>query len=116
MIRKATQMETEVRSALRGGVGNVTFQHFFKKDEITARTRLCSRLTLPPGASIGLHKHEGEDELFIVTRGKGLIDDGQTKEPVQAGDAILTGKGEAHAVINNGHEPMEIIAIIMLYS
>jgi len=116
MIRKATQMETEVRSALRGGVGNVTFQHFFKKDEITARTRLCSRLTLPPGASIGLHKHAGEDELFIVTRGKGLIDDGQTKEPVQAGDAILTGKGEAHAVINNGLEPLEMIAIIMLYS
>lgn len=116
MIRKAAQMETEVKNAVRGGAGNVTFQHFFKKDEITARTRLCARLILPPGASIGLHKHEGEDELFIVTRGKGLIDDGQTKEPVQAGDAILTGKGEAHAVINNGSEPLEMIAIIMLYS
>ena len=116
MIRKATQMETEVRSELRGGVGNVTFQHFFKKDEITARTRLCARLILPPGVSIGLHKHEGEDELFVVTRGKGLIDDGKTKEPVQVGDAILTGKGEAHAVINNGGEPLEMVAIIMLYS
>ena len=115
MIHKATQMETEVKSELRGGVGNVTFQHFFKKNEITARTRLCSRLILPPGASIGLHKHEGEDELFIVTRGKGLIDDGKTREQVQIGDAILTGKGEAHAVINNGLEPLEMIAIIMLY-
>ncbi len=115
MIRKAAQMETEVRSNMRGGVGNVTFQHFFKKDEITARTRLCSRLTLPPGASIGLHKHDGEDELFIVTRGMGLIDNGQTRESVQAGDAILTGKGESHAVINSGLEPLEIIAIIMMY-
>ena len=116
MIRKGAQMETEVKSELRGGVGKVTFQHFFKKDEITARTRLCSRLILPPGASIGLHKHEGEDEVFIVTRGKGLIDDGQSREQVQAGDAILTGKGESHAVINNGLEPLELIAIIMLYS
>jgi len=116
MIRKAAQMETEVKSQVRGGIGNVTFQHVFKKDEITARTRLCARLILPPGASIGLHKHEGEDELFIVTRGKGLIDDGQTREQVQTGDAILTGKGEAHAVINNGVEPLEIIAVIMLYS
>jgi len=116
MIRKAAQMASEVKSAVRGGLGNVTFQHFFKKEEITARTRLCARLILPPGASIGLHKHEGEDELFIVTRGQGLIDDGQTKEPVQAGDAILTGKGEAHAVINNGREELEMVAIIMLYS
>lgn len=116
MIRKASQMETEVRREVRGGTGNVAFQHFFKKDEIRAHTRLCSRMTLPPGASIGLHKHEGEDELYIVTRGKGLIDDGQTMEPVQAGDAVLTGKGESHAVVNNGQEELEIIAIIMLYS
>ncbi|MDD5677787.1 MAG: cupin domain-containing protein [Kiritimatiellae bacterium] len=116
MIHKAAQIETEVKSEVRGGVGKVTFQHFFKKEEITARTRLCARLVLPPGASIGLHKHEGEDELFIVTRGKGLVDDGHAREQVQAGDAILTGKGEAHAVSNNGLEPLEMIAIIMLYS
>lgn len=114
MIRKAAQMETEVRN-IRNGIGNVTVQHLFKKEEITARTRMCSRLTLPPGVSIGMHKHENEDELFVVTRGQGLIDDGHTKEPVQAGDAILTGKGESHALINNGQEPLELIAIIMLY-
>ena len=115
MIRKAAEMETEVRSQLRGGVGNVTLRHFFKKTEITARTRLCARLTLPPGASIGPHKHDGEDELFIVTRGSGMIDDGKNRESVQAGDAIITGKGEFHAVVNNGQEPLEMIAIIMLY-
>lgn len=42
MICKVTQMEMEVKSELRGGVGDVTFQHLFKKDEITARTRLCA--------------------------------------------------------------------------
>ncbi len=115
MIRKAAQMKTEVRN-IRNGIGNVTVQHLFNKEEITARTRMCARLTLPPGVSIGLHKHEGEDELFIVTRGTGLIDDGKTKVPIQAGDATLTGKGEIHAVINNGPEPLEIIAIIMLYA
>ncbi|MBI2438240.1 MAG: cupin domain-containing protein [Lentisphaerae bacterium] len=116
MIRKAKDMQTEVRSQMRGGAGDVTIQHFFRKEEITARTRLCARLTLPPEASIGLHKHEGEDELFVVLRGQGLIDDGRTKASVQAGDAILTGKGAEHAVINNGGEPLEMIAIIMQYS
>ncbi|MFA5044188.1 MAG: cupin domain-containing protein [Kiritimatiellia bacterium] len=115
MIRKASQMETEVRN-IRNGIGNVTVQHLFKKEEIGARTRMCARLTVPPGASIGMHKHENEDELFVITRGMGLIDDGKTKVPVQAGDATLTGKGESHAVINNGQEPLEMIAVIMLYS
>ena len=115
MIRKVAQMETEVKN-IRNGIGNVTVQHLFKKEEINARTRLCARLTLPPGVSIGMHKHENEDELFVITRGKGLIDDGKTRVPVQAGDATMTGKGEAHAVINNSQEPLEMIAIIMLYA
>ena len=43
MIRKAAQMESEVRTALRGGPGAVTVQHLFKSNEIPARTRLGAR-------------------------------------------------------------------------
>ena len=116
MIRRQSEMETEVRPAMRGGTGSVTLRHFFKKEEITAKSRLCAKLTLPPGASIGPHQHAGEDEVYVILNGSGVLDDGQTKTPVNAGDAILTGKGEAHAVSNTGREPLEMIAIIMLYS
>ncbi len=116
MIRKAAQMDTEVRSRLRGGPGDVTVQHLFKKEEITARTRLCARLVLPPGAGIGLHPHEGEDELFYVLRGTGLVEDAGAKTRVGPGDAILTGKGQSHAVLNDGREPLEMLALILLYS
>lgn len=116
MIRKASQMETEVRAAMRGGTGSVTIQHYFKKEEITAKSRLCARLTLPPGASIGKHDHTGEDEVYIVTKGSGLLDDGHTTTPVTAGDAILTGKGESHAITNTGSTDLEIIAVIMCYA
>ena len=44
-------METEVRDKMRGGQGQVHIRHLFKKEEIKARTRLCARLTLPPGAT-----------------------------------------------------------------
>lgn len=116
MIRKANQMETEVRNAMRGGVGSVTVQHFFKADEITAKSRLCARLTIPPGASIGTHQHSGEDEVYIVTKGSGILDDGITKTRVNIGDAILTGKGESHSIANTGPTDLEIIAVIMCYA
>ena len=115
MIRKGNNMESEIRAEMRGGKGSVTIRHFFKKEEIKAKCRLCSRLTLPPGASIGMHKHETEDELFIIESGKGIIDTGREKIKVDAGDAVLTGNGEEHALINNGSEPLEVTAIIMCY-
>jgi len=115
MIRKAHEQQSEVRNEMRGGRGAVTMRHYFRKDEIKARCRLCSRLILPAGSSIGMHKHETEDELFIIERGTGIIDDGFRKTEVTAGDAILTGNGEEHALINSGKEPLEVTAIIMCY-
>lgn len=115
MIRKGNSLESEVRSEMRGGKGSVTIRHFFKQGEIKAKCRLCSKLIMPPGASIGPHKHEGEDELFIIERGVGILDDGHDKIKVGPGDAILTGNGETHSICNAGDEPLELIAIIMCY-
>lgn len=115
MIHKPAETEIEVRSAMRGGTGQVSIRHLFKKEEITAKCRLCAWLTLPPGASIGMHQHQQEDELFVIVRGRGVLDDGAVRTVVTAGDAILTGRGEAHAIANDGDTDLEIIAVIMLY-
>jgi len=115
MIRKANDLKSETRTQMRGGKGAITFRHFFTKDEIKAKCRLCCRLILPPGASIGMHKHEMEDELFIIERGKGILDEGGRQTNVETGDVMLTGNGGEHALINNGNEPLELIAVIMGY-
>lgn len=116
MIRTLADRTVESRPAMRGGTGTVTIRHYFQKEEITAKTRLCAALTIPPGASIGPHQHEGEDEVYIVTKGTGLLDDGKTQTPVTVGDAILTGNGESHSISNTGATELEIIAVIMCYA
>lgn len=116
MIRTAAEMITETRTGMRGGAGSVTVQHFFKPEELNARSRLCARLTLPPGSAIGMHQHNGEDEVYVILKGTGLIDDGKTKTPVSAGDAILTGNSESHALANTGTDNLELIAVIMCYA
>ena len=115
MIHTPEQMTVEQRPNMRGGAGNVTVRQFFKPDEFGAKVRLCANLTLPPGASIGLHKHEGEDEVYIITRGSGVLDDTLERTRVNAGDVVLTGKGESHAISNDGNTDLEVIAVIMLY-
>lgn len=115
MIRRAGEMKTEVREKMRGGSGSVTVHHYFEKPEFAASVRLCARLVLPAGAGIGMHQHAGEDEVYIITRGSGVLDDGKDKKRVSAGDAVLTGRGESHAIHNDGREPMELVAVIACY-
>jgi len=97
---------------MRGGTGTVEICHCFSQQEFRAPVRLCAKLILPPGAGIGMHRHENEDEVYIVTRGAGLLDDGLSITRITAGDAVLTGGGESHAVRNDTSEELELIALI----
>jgi mannose-6-phosphate isomerase-like protein (cupin superfamily) len=115
MTRKPAQMRDETRDRMRGGEGSVTIRHCFEKSEFAAPVRLCSWLIIPPGAGIGPHAHEKEDEIFMVARGTGIIEDGTAQVRVGPGDAILTGKGGSHAVRNDGTCDLEIAAIIVTY-
>lgn len=115
MIRNFADMECETREHMRGGPGTVTIRHLFTVEEFTAPVRLCATCIIPPGAGIGPHTHETEDEVYIVTRGSGILDDGETKTRVTIGDAILTGNGASHAISNDGDEPLELTAFIACY-
>jgi len=115
MIHKGSELKTEVREKMRGGDGTVSFYHYFEKGEFTANVRLCAKLILPPGSGIGTHQHETEDEVYIITRGSGILDDGEQETRVSAGDTVLTGNGQSHAIRNDGTGDLELIAMIMCY-
>ena len=107
--------DSETRTQMRGGNGDVVIEHFWKKDELKGKTRLCARLILAPGTSIGLHDHVDEEEVFIVLRGQAKILDGDETVIVNVGDTILTGDGGGHAVESVGAEPLEMVALIVQY-
>lgn len=115
MIQRPQDMTVETREHMRDGEGTITIRHYFAASQFQAGVRLCAKLTVPPGASIGTHRHEREDEVYLILSGCGIVSDGTTETRVAAGDAVLTGKGESHAVRNDGSEPLEIVAFIATY-
>lgn len=116
MIKHDGTYRTETRSRMKDGSGDVTLQHYFSKEEYGGdHIRVCAKLIIPPGASIGMHEHAGEDEVYIVLKGKGkVIDDGTVAE-ISVGDSVLTGKGKSHAVECVGNETLEILALVVTY-
>ena len=115
MIKRASDMKSEIREQMRGGEGTIGITHVFSADELRGKCRLCAHITVSPGSSIGLHEHVDEEEIFYVLKGKGVVRDGGSEVSVSAGDAILTGGGESHSVQNTGEEPLEMVAVILLY-
>ena len=117
MIRKQSDYRIDTRPEMRGGNGTVRIEHLFEPGtELKAPTRLCAKLYLEPGVSIGFHRHENEEEIFVIVKGEGEIDDNGTLRQVAAGDSVLTGNGAGHAVRNTGNETLEILAVIAKYA
>ncbi|MFA6291637.1 MAG: cupin domain-containing protein [Victivallales bacterium] len=116
MIKRSSELKCEVREKMRGGNGIVMIEHFWEPGtELKAKTRLCAKLTLAPGDSIGFHKHDNEEEVYIIISGVAEAEDNGKIERLCPGDTILTGNGAGHSIKSVGTEPLEVIAIINCY-
>lgn len=115
MIKRADEMMMEVREQMRGGKGNIQFIHLYKQDELKGKARLCAKVVINPGCSIGIHEHVKEEEIYYILKGKGVVEENGTKYEVNAGDSVLTRDGGSHSIENTGGEPLEMMAVILLY-
>ena len=116
MIKHDGVYEQETRANMKGGPGEVTLQHYFRKAECGGgHIRICAKLIIPPGAGIGLHDHTGEDEVYIVLKGNGRVTDDGVVRDIHVGDAVLTGLGKSHGVECIGEETLEIMALVVTY-
>ena len=117
MIKRNGTYNKTVRENMRGGEGSVLIEKLWDPEtELKANNRLFARLTLEPGNSIGFHKHENEEEVFVVLRGIAEMDDDGQTLTLHPGDTILTGNGAGHAVKSIGNEPLEMLAVISCYN
>lgn len=115
MVKRKADMEKEVRERMRDGKGAVEILHIFRKEELKGKVRFFARMRLNRGSSIGYHVHEGEEEIFYILSGTGLVTEQGVPSQVGPGDAVLTGAGGGHSLENQRDEPLEFLATILVY-
>ena len=82
-------------------------------EELYGKGRMFNHMILAPGRSIGEHRHEGDNEIFYFLKGSGLYNDNGTPVRVHPGDTAVCNNGECHSLVNDGDEPLELIALIL---
>ena len=104
-----------IRQKVAGGEGEVYGRYPLSQDRRPEKTafKMIGEITLPAGSSIGFHIHHEDEEIYIITRGRGSYtrNNGQAAE-VGPGDVTLTRKGEGHGLVNTGPEPLVFLAVI----
>ena len=113
MIRKASELQPQVKESLRGGNGSASMKFILHADDKAAHCGMIANITLQPGCSIGEHDHVEDAELYYILSGKAMANDNGTMVEVGAGDAMWTANGERHSIINHTDEPLVLLAVVV---
>ena len=102
--------EPRTVSNIRGGDGEARI--FASPLPARGPLTLASRIELAPGASIGQHRHDSDEEVYAILSGEGvyIYDGGEC--PALPGDIFTTKKGMSHALKNRGGEPLVFFAVV----
>lgn len=106
MTIRFNEIEEKVYENFKGGAKHCDVRAFSDgKNKIM-------RLRLVPGASIGMHTHETDCEIFYVLRGNGHVIMDGVKEPICEGECHYCPKGHSHSLINDSDSDIELFAIV----
>lgn len=97
--------------AMNGGEGTAMYRRALPPEVFYTNWSYVDHVLLPPGASIGTHKHDGVEEFYYVMSGAGSVTVGTETEPVSKGDAVPVQLGETHSLKSNGSEPLELMVV-----
>lgn len=101
--------EVTVMKNMRGGKNEVYIR---KSPYVLDNMKMYAQITIPSGASIGMHSHEEDEEVITVISGKGVLKINEDSYEIKKGDISLTKKGHFHSIENNEEEDLVLLAVI----
>ncbi len=65
-----------------------------------------------PGQEHAPHVHDGQDKLYFILEGRGMVHVGEQTEFLSAGDAAFAPSGVVHSIRNPGPERLVVMAVL----
>lgn len=108
-------MKTMTRGEGQGVTGGtLTATHLLDDEQLDGKCGMYARVSLTPGATLDLHRHEGNTETYYILSGEGLYnDDGVRELPARPGDVFFCEEGHSHAITATGDEDLVFMALII---
>lgn len=94
-----------------GGEGTVQYRRALDPDVFLTNWAYVDHLLIPPGASDGLHRHAGVEEIYYVLNGSGKVRVGADTEPIHKGDAVPVRFNEPHSFSSDANGELELMIV-----
>lgn len=107
--------QREIQKKCHGGTGEILFREAFKKEDFESNLVHLHETTVFPNSTIGCHLHEGNEEIYYILEGEGIMTVDNEERQVEPGDAIITHSGSYHGLVNNTDKNLKILVFECAY-
>lgn len=111
MIKRKNELRRVV-GPVAGGKGEIARELIIEGEELQNKAKVFSKLTVPVGASVGMHEHTEDFEVYYILSGKGKVLDGEDIVEVEAGDVVYAIDTK-HYIENLGDEELVFLAVVI---
>ena len=111
MKRNFLTTPLEPRVGIHDGEGSVGLAEIWSRDDFRGNWDFVDRLLLPPGSTVGTHRHGDNEELYIVIKGRGVMTMNGESFSVAEGDMMLNPPGGEHGLVNDSGEDIDLLII-----
>ena len=111
MIKNFLTTDKQVQENSHEGKGVVDLYEIWGGADFKSAVDFMDRVVVPPGSTIGFHKHDQNEEMYVVLEGQGLMTIEDEETIVSKGDMILNPAGGRHGLVNDSSKNIDILVI-----
>lgn len=111
LIRNFLDAPKDRREGSHGGLGPYELFEIWGRTDFSSNVDFMDRMLVPPGSSVGLHKHGNNEEMYIVLDGQATMTVEGRPVAVKKGDMILNPTFGEHGLVNDSEADIDLLVI-----
>lgn len=112
MIINVHEIVPEVAVDVRGGTGNA-YAHKLLDLFPGSAIKSVGLVRLEPGASVGAHSHNGDEDFYYCISGTGIVVDNGVEHPFTPGTLQITRDGGTQAIRNTSETELVFLGALI---
>ncbi|MFT4900782.1 MAG: mannose-6-phosphate isomerase-like protein (cupin superfamily) [Lentimonas sp.] len=112
MIKHVHEIVPDIAESVRGGSGTV-YAHKLLDLYPGSAIKSVGLVRLEPGASVGDHSHQQEEDFYYCISGNGIVVDNGVEHPFTPGCLQITRHGETQAIRNTGETELVFLGALI---
>ena len=111
MVMRLNRELLRPASGLNGGKGAARYRRGLQPEVFLTPWAYVDHVLLPPGSSIGRHRHAGVEEFYYVMGGEGLARVNDESVPIRNGDTVPVLINDVHSFENTSAGDLELMVV-----